>query len=248
MEHRFRDGWPGIVGLAVLAAGIAFLHGEPHVTEVGGFLRSEFEYTTAVVPDLPIDTEDAGTVQPAVEGALGTMKGVATVAGIVTVVGIFEDETQATAALEGLDLGVDEVRLAWGRLAIIMSPHVEAGRTHSLVSAMGALTDHVVAEGDWFSEDAIFVDLRCEASDRRTAGTNGALAPRSEACRPRPPPADRLADVRSLRRGAARLRRASPGRRMQRRPHWPPPLQRRSRRLTEAARRGLRVRVGMGRR
>jgi hypothetical protein len=169
MEHRFCDGWPGIVGLVVLVAGIAFLHGEPHVTEVGGFLQGEFQYTTDVEPDLPIDAEDAGTIQVEAEAALRTMAGVAGAASVVTVVGTFETAEQAALALEDLDLGAGEARLRWGQLAIVMSPHVEGGRTHSLVSAMGTLTDHVVTEGDQFNEDAIVVDLRCEASDRRTA-------------------------------------------------------------------------------
>jgi hypothetical protein len=170
MRHTLPDGWPGLVGIAVIVGGVALLHSRPAVVPAGGFLGSDFSYadergphismTTAGAYAGHLETESmiAGLGREAYEGRYN-----------LTIVGLFESHEAAREAGGAVEVPTGAGVLVIGPMVIVIGLEADPeGPPDPRVAQLGQHGD-VFVEGDRYGEGSIVIDLECTAESDEAA-------------------------------------------------------------------------------
>jgi len=168
---RIVDGWPGIVGIAVLVGGLFVLHQTPAVTPAGGYLGGEFMYADPRGPEVSVPVAGADEVAERTATAFRELGEAAfTDTYWATIVATFEDETDAGSAAAVVDIPEGASVEQHGPI-LILGPieHDPEGRPDPRIAQLSGLRAEVLVEGDRFGEGSIVVDLDCTAASEQEA-------------------------------------------------------------------------------
>lgn len=174
MRPSIPEGWPGLVGIVVLVAGILAVHARPSLTPLGGSAAAaggylqEFAWASLEGPAAPLDVAGAPATYAAVDAFYDDLGADAYAERRVAMVATFASAGDAAAAAEALDLPraaasfvQDRMLLVTGLRSVIeLAPPAEDGVAGPLV----------LVEGDRGGEGSIVLDLTCRAASNEAAG------------------------------------------------------------------------------
>ena len=170
MRRILPDGWPGLVGIAVLVGGLAFAVGTPRVSDVGGFAGSDFFFTDERGPDLGLAVAGVGALNQEADAAALALGEDGYAERRLTLVGTFDTSADARRAAESLVLDaparmliLDRVLIAYG---LVPDPEDDPLPVATQLSDLGA---DVLIQGDRYGEGQVVVDVSCRATDHDAA-------------------------------------------------------------------------------
>lgn len=170
MRRRLPDGWPGLVGIAILLGGSALAVGTPRLSSIGGPMVGDSAFANVDGPrpcpgHSGVATDNGETDAAAV--ALGE-DGYAERS--LTLVGIFDSNADARRAAAAVALEAPARTLIVDR--ILVAHHLVPDPEDDPVPLTAELADlgaDVLVQGDRFGEGQIVVDLQCRAGSHDAA-------------------------------------------------------------------------------
>jgi hypothetical protein len=175
---RAPNGWPGLVGIALLLGGLPLLHGGrvgpasgPGTDMSGGYLQ-EFMNADAAGPSIPLPPGVAEAARQELEAVFAAMDEASFERRGVTVVGIFPTDAAAASAAAALDVPADAAAVTLGRLVLVAGLVSDPeDRPDPTVAALRGSGGDVLVEGDRFGEGTVVVDVGCTAATADAAAT-----------------------------------------------------------------------------
>jgi hypothetical protein len=170
MRRILPDGWPGLVGIAVLVGGSALAVGTPRLSEVGGFASSDFFFTDERGPDLGLATAGAGALNQEADAAAVALGDDGYAERSLTLVATFDTNADAREAADSVALEAPARMLIVDR--ILVAYHLVPDPEDDPVPLTTQLTDlgaDVLVQGDRFGDGQVVVDVSCRAPDHDAA-------------------------------------------------------------------------------
>ncbi len=170
MRRILPDGWPGLVGIAVLVGGSALAVGTPRVSEVGGFASSDFFFTDERGPDLGLAVAGVGALNTEADAAAVALGDDGYAERSLTLIGTFDTNAHARRAADSLALEAPARVLILDRVLIayqlVPDPEDDPIPAATQLADLGA---DVLVQGDRFGDGQVVVDVSCRAADHDAA-------------------------------------------------------------------------------
>ena len=173
MRPTLPDGWPGLVGIAVLVGGSALALGTPRLSEVGGFPSADASFfTDERGPDLGLAIAGVGALNQEADAAAVALGDDGYAERSLSIVGTFDTNADAVRAADSVAIEAPARILVVDR--ILVAYHLVPDPGDDPVPVATQLTDlgaDVLVQGDRFGNGQIVADVTCRASDHDAAAT-----------------------------------------------------------------------------
>lgn len=170
MRRIIPDGWPGLVGIAVVVVGSALAVGTPRLSEVGGFPSPDAFFTDERGPDLGLAIADVGALNQEADAAAVALGEDSYAERSLALVATFESNADAVRAADSVVLEapariliVDRILLAY---QLVPDPEDDPDPVAAQLTDLGA---DVLVQGDRFGEGQVVADVTCRATDHDAA-------------------------------------------------------------------------------
>lgn len=170
MRRILPDGWPGLVGIAILVGGTAFAVGTPRLSAVGPLPGVEFFFTDERGPDLILDVSDARAMNSEADAAAVALGEEGYGERSLTLVATFGTNADARRAAASVSLEaparfliVDRILVAY---LLVPDPDDEPVPLAAELSALGA---ELLLQGHRFGEGQVVADVTCRATTHDAA-------------------------------------------------------------------------------
>ena len=170
MRRIIPDGWPGLVGIAVVVIGSALAVGTPRVSEVGGFADSEFFFTDERGPDVGLAVAGVDNLNQEADAAAVALGDEGYAERSLTLVATFDSNADARRAAGAIALEAPARTLILDRILVayhlVPDPEDDPVPVATQLTGLGA---DVLVQGDRFGEGQVVADVTCRAADHDAA-------------------------------------------------------------------------------
>jgi hypothetical protein len=170
MRSSLPDGWPGLVGIAVLVGGLALAVGTPRLSEVGGIASPGAFFTDERGPDLRLTLAGVSALNHDADAATVALGDDGYAERSLTLVGTFDTDADAERAAEAIVLEAPARTLILDRILVVyqLVPDPEDGPI-PLATQLTDLGADVLVQGDRFGNGQVVADVSCRATDHEAA-------------------------------------------------------------------------------
>ncbi len=174
MRFRLPDGWPGLVGIVVLMAGLAAVLGRPGVTplpvagsDVGGYLP-DFTFAAPAGPTVPLAIDSAPDAYSDADAWASDLGESGYAERHQTLIGLFDSTDAWQEAFSQVNLPDGTTMLSMDRLRLVSGITTGDAAPADLAEPFLHASQGLI-EGDRGGEGSVVMDLRCSAPSDEAA-------------------------------------------------------------------------------